>query len=167
MTQIPFQPSEEELSRELGQALERIYANTPDMEFDDLVKAYRKVQDYFLPQVGGNEFFTLETKRRVAELMLYSALEKQSPFELCRKLFDELSQLGFTNLERKSTVYLIYSRYCLQAGREDEGINLLELLEVELKENLHQAELPIYLKLLQTTLEVLEHLRLKRQQVSE
>lgn len=152
-------PSEKELSREFGRALERVYATTPDVDFDELAQSYKNVEDSFLARVAGNQFLTLETKRRVSELMLYSAIDKECSFELCEDLFGKLSRLGFTNLEKKSNVYLIYSRYCLEVDRNHEGIRLLEPLEVELEDELHRRDVPIYRHLLHTVREVLLQLK--------
>lgn len=158
MTKEPFNQSKE-LSRALGHALEQIYAQTPYKKFDELVKLYNKVKDSFLPKVVENEFLTLEIKRRVSELILYSAIEKHCSFDLCHRLFNDLHQLKFTNLEKKASIYLIYSRYCLQIGSDDESIRLLELLEAELEDELRQTNLPVYRDLLETTYEVLDQLR--------
>ena len=155
--------TEEELSREFSRALEKVYVTTPDVDFDDLAQSYRNVEDSFLRRVAGNEFLTLETKRRVAELMLYSAIDKQCSFELCESLYGKLSRLGFTNLEKKSNVQLIYSRYCLQLGRNDDGILLLEPLEVELEEKRQQSDAPVYRQLLHTVRDVLQQLRATNQ----
>jgi hypothetical protein len=159
MTQELLNQSEEQLSRALGRALENIYVNTPNMEFDDLAKSYKEVEEAFLPKIAGNEFLALETKRRVAELMLYSAVEKQLPFELCQELFNNLAQLGFTNLEKKSSVYLIYSRYCLHFKHKNEGTRFLEQLKVELNDELRRTDMLVYRQLLQTAHDVLRQLR--------
>jgi hypothetical protein len=113
-----------------------------------------------LPKVAGNEFLTQETKRRVSELILYSALEKGCSFELCQNLFHGLSQLEWTNLEKKSSVYLIYSRYCLQIGCKEECIPLMEQLEVELENELRQTDILVYHQLLETLQDVLRQVRL-------
>ena len=159
MTEESEEPSVKELSRDFGRALEEIYLRTPDTSFDELSKSYKNVEATFLSKVAGNQFLTLETKRRVAELILYSAIDKQVSFELSESLFGELSRLGFTNLEKKSSVYLIYSRYCLELGRINEGLRLLEELKVELENELRLGEAPVYRELLDTTLEVLTELK--------
>src|SRR6266498_3409229 len=144
MTQELLNQSEEQLSRALGRALENIYVNTPNMEFDDLAKSYKEVEEAFLPKIAGNEFL---------------ALEKQLPFELCQELFNNLAQLGFTNLEKKSSVYLIYSRYCLHFKHKNEGIRFLEQLKVELNDELRRTDMLVYRQLLQTAHDVLRQLR--------
>jgi hypothetical protein len=160
MAQEPLTQLEQELSQALGRALEKIYVQTPKMGFDALIEAYKEVESSFLPKVAGNDFLTLETKRRVAELALYSALEKKCSFELCQSLFVNLSRLGFTNLEKKSNVYLIYSRYCLRVSRNQEGIRLLEQLKVELEHELRRADMLVYRELLKTVRDVLRQCRL-------
>lgn len=129
------------------------------MSFEDLARAYRSAEASFLPKVAGDRFLTLEVKRRVSELMLYSATEKLCAFELCQSLFEGVSQLGLSNLEKKSSVYLIYARYCLQIGHPKEGKQLLERLEAELKHELQRSDALVYRQLLQMTLDVLQQLK--------
>jgi hypothetical protein len=160
-TRPPILPPEQVLLRMRCREIDSVsrLLRTPDINFDDLAKSYKNVEDSFLPKVAGNQFLTLETKRRVSELMLYSAIEKECSFELCHSLFDELSQLGFTNLEKKSSVYLIYSRYCLELGQSNHVTRLLEQLEVELEDELRRSDVLVYRQLLQTILDVLKDLR--------
>jgi hypothetical protein len=121
MTQTPRNQSEEKISLALGRALESIYAKTPVMEFNELIKSYKEIKSSFLPKVAGNELLTLEVKRRVLELMLYSAIEKQCSYELCESLFAEFSQLGFTNLEKKSNIYLIFQDIVYMLDEKKKG----------------------------------------------
>lgn len=140
--------SVDELSWELGRVLEKIYAQTPNMEFDEILRSYDDVESAFLPKVAGNESLIKEAKRRIAELKLFSAIEKHCPFELCQALFNDLSHhLGFTNLEKKANVYIIYSRYCLEMGHYYDGRSILEQLKIELEEKLG-SNVPIYEHLL-------------------
>lgn len=159
MTKEPLNPQEEILSLALGRALEAIYVQTPTSKFDELVKLYKEAENCFLMRVAGKEFFTLEIKRRVAELILYSAIEKRCSLDLCRSLLDDLGLLGFTNLEKKSSIYLIYSRYCLELGHSQEGICLLRQLEDELVDELRQTGLLVYTELLRTTREILRRFK--------
>jgi hypothetical protein len=149
MKQEPLEQRERELSQALARALEDVYVKGPDMKFEDLVKSYKLVEESFLPKVAGNEVLILETKRRVAELILYSALEKKCSFGLCERLFNEVVDLGFTNLEKKANVYMVYSRYCLQIGHNDEGNRLLIPLKAELEENIYKKDVLLYQHLLQ------------------
>lgn len=159
MTEEAISESEAELLRALGQELQRIFAQKSEMDFDDVVNAFKAVESSYVANFGGNEFLTLETRRRVAELILYSATAKRITCEECERLFDDLSRLGFRDLERKSTVSIIYSRYCFQTGRNEQGISLLEPLEVELDDEFRHTGIELYRNLLKTTQDVLNELR--------
>ena len=86
MTQTPRNQSEEKISLALGRALESIYVKTHIMGFNELVESYKEIESSFLPKVAGNEFLTLEVKRRVLELTLYSAIEKQCSYGLLESI---------------------------------------------------------------------------------
>jgi hypothetical protein len=161
MKKNSLSPADKKLSRALAEALADIYARTRGMSFDDLLKSYRAVKKSFLPKVAENEFLTLETKRRVAERVLYSAMAKQCSLEVCRKFFNDLSRLGFTNLEQKSNVYLAYARHSAKAGHKRRGIRLLKQLETELENELRQHNLLIYRRLIGTVKDALSKLRLQ------
>src|SRR5260370_22559477 len=103
------------------------------MEVGAVVEFYKQIEDRFLPLAAEDELLTLETRRRVAEGVLCSAARDPQAHEVCRHLFENLVDLGFTNLERKGTFYLIYSKHCMESGHLEEGTRLMEELETELE----------------------------------
>ncbi|SRR6266496_638860 len=159
MTEKPVSESEEKLAHALGRDLEIIFARKRETEFDDLVKAFKAVETSYVAQFATNQFLALEAKRRVAELLLCSATGKRCPFETCRALLDDLFRLGFTDLERKGTMCLIFSRYCQDIGRNKEAIDLLGPLKTELEEELARTGLEVYRDLLENTDLVLKELQ--------
>src|SRR4030095_9786229 len=128
--------SEAQLSRALARDLQIAYTETREMDFDAVVHALKSLEDAHLANVAGNHFLALETKRRVAELLMDSATSRLCPLETVRALLDDLFRLGFTDLERKGTMCLIFSRYCQDIGRSQEAIELLGPLKIELEEEL-------------------------------
>lgn len=150
---------EEQLSRALARALDQVSAKSLSAGFEEMAAAYREVESAFLPQVAGDDRLVLETKRRVAELILYEALSKEMPPEVCRESLRQVEHLGFADLERKATVYLIYARDCLKRGRKREGATLLEPVERELTEAVQQLDTPVYRHLQDLVDEVLGQMR--------
>lgn len=146
---------EEQLSRALARALDQVSAKSLSSTFEEMVAAYQEVERAFLPQVADDERLVLETKRRVAELILYAALEKEASPGVCKESLQEVERLGFNDLERKATIYLIYARDCLKRGREREGAALLAPVRQELVEAVRQLDTPVYRHLLDLVDQVL------------
>lgn len=133
--------AQKKLMDSLGQELQSVFGQKSERSFSDLVSALRSVENSYLNRLSGDQFLSLETRRRVAELILYSATEKGIPFEECQQAFYDLRLLGFTNLEQKGTVLRIYSKYCLKMGLNNDGIALLTALESELETELSRKDL--------------------------
>jgi hypothetical protein len=112
------------------------------MSFDDLVEAFRAVENSYLAQFESNQFLALETRRRVAEMMLKAATFKCCPLESCRAHLDNLFRLGFTNLERKVTMCIFFAQYCRETGIPQQGIDVLEPVEAELNAELNRPRMP-------------------------
>jgi len=122
---------EEEWSEDLAKRIDEAFLKTRKMPFDELVRIYKEIERQMLAHLSGEEFLILETKRRVAEQILYRAAERCS-LDVCRELLRDLLRLGFTDLSLKSTAYISHSMVCEEDGQMDEGIALLEALEQEL-----------------------------------
>jgi hypothetical protein len=116
----------------LALTLTRAALETQNMDVAAVVDFYKRIEDRFLPLAAGDEVLALETRRRVAEGVLSSATRDPQAHALCQRLFENLVDLGFTNLERKGTFYLIYSKHCMESGQIEEGTRLMEELEAEL-----------------------------------
>jgi hypothetical protein len=130
---------EEKLGQALGRDLGDTFARRDEMPFDDLVEAFRAVEDSYLVQFETNQLLALETKRRVAEMMLMAGTDKRCTYEKCRSQLDNLFQLGFTNLERKVTMCIFFARYCRATNHPREGIEFLEPLIGELQSELNRS----------------------------
>jgi hypothetical protein len=151
--------SQDQLSRALARDLQIAYTQTREMDFDGVVEALKSLENAHVASVGGNHFLALETKRRVAELLLDLATCRLCPFETVRDLLDDLFRLGFTDLERKGTMCLVFSRYCQDTGRNQEAIDLLEHLKAELEEESARTGLEVYRDLVENTEVVLKELQ--------
>ena len=69
----------------LGQELQSVFGQKSKRTFRDLVSALRSIENTYLNKLSGNQFLSLETRRRVAEIILYSSPEKGVPFEKCQQ----------------------------------------------------------------------------------
>src|SRR5262245_17528734 len=132
---------EKSLSQALAQDIAAMCLKESEMTFEDIVKSYRIIERTHLARVSNNQFLALETRRRVAEHLVYAAIYKDRSWDESCGLLDNLFKLGFTNIEVKVGVLQSYSKYCLKIGQNDEGIALLSALESELKTELSQKDL--------------------------
>jgi hypothetical protein len=124
-----------ELSRLLGRELEAVYARTPDEPLDVLLAAYGGIEARFLGELRDEPELSLETRRRVAELALYSSLEQEVPLPEATARLQAVSALGYGSLERRATVEIIFARYCLRTGSPDEAAALLLDLRTALQDH--------------------------------
>jgi len=131
---------EKSLSQALAKDIANVCQKEADLTFEDIVKSYRMIERTHLARVSDNQFYALETRRRVAERLVYAAIDKNRPWEEVRSLLDNLFRLGFTNILVKVLVLQISSKYCLQIGRNNEGITLLAPLETELETELSRKD---------------------------
>jgi hypothetical protein len=150
---------ERQFVREVGDIFDRRY----EMSFEDLVRAFKTVETHYV-ELETKPFLILETKRRVAEWMIMAATDKRCPYETCRARLDHLFQLGFTDLQMKVTMCIIFARYCRATRHFREGIELLEPVVEELQSELIRAgitrhEKEFYGDLINNTEVVLNKLR--------
>src|SRR5262245_39914586 len=104
---------EKSLSQALAKDITTVCQKERDLTFEEIVKSYRMIERTHLARVSDNQFYALETKRRVAERLVYAAIDKNRPWEEARGFLDDLIRLGFTNIEVKVLVLQIYSKHCL------------------------------------------------------
>ena len=139
MTMKRKRTREKSLCQALAEDIASVCQKESVMTFEDIVKSYRIIERSHLARASDNQFHALETRRRVAERLVYAAIYKDRPWEESRVLLDELFRLGFTNIEAKLNLLLVYSKYCLKIGRSNEGIALL--LETELETEFNRKDL--------------------------
>jgi hypothetical protein len=133
--------TEKSLSKALANDIATVCLKYRDLTFEDIVESYRIIERTALARVSDNQFLALETSRRVAEQLVHAAIYKDRPWEESSVLLDELFRLGFTNIEVKVNLVLIYSKYCLKIGRNNEGIAMLTALETELETEFNRKDL--------------------------
>ncbi len=103
------------------------------MSFDEVVPQYREIEAEFIERQRDKEDHVVETKRRITEWLLMQADWKKQPHEVCRPLWDELLQRGFSNINLRHLMSGIYVRCCQRNGAFDAGIEVLDQRIAELE----------------------------------
>ena len=120
----------------LTQRLNSVYFDEHSNErtFEETVHDYRRIEAEFVERAGDNASRVVETQRRITESILRFAYETEQPHEVCRRIWEELVQRGFSNLERRHYTSDTYVECCLFNGEFDAGLVVLEPLIVELEQ---------------------------------
>ncbi len=125
----------EDLGTALAKAIGKVSAKSIDLDFDTIRQEYCRIEAFYLSKFRGDEFRTVETKRRIAEVIFTAAVGKARPVPECRALFRKLCKLGFSNVSDRTMFYIIYARCMGWGGNNSEGIrvlcSLLKMLDSE------------------------------------
>lgn len=119
------------LFRALAKTIDATWLRTRGSDFPQMVKEYRQVEREFVQRAGDDEFFVLETKRRIAEAILRQAIATNQPFNVCQDIWNELVQLGFSNINTTCAMSWFYGDSCLRNAQAAAGIAIIEPLVVE------------------------------------
>lgn len=132
----------EELSRALAQAMDDTWLRTHEWDFPEIVREYRQVEAEFVQRTGDDKpLFILETRRRVAEALLSHAHSKEEPHEVCREVWNDLVNLGFTDSERQRMMSWFYADCCLWNKQYDAGLAVIEPVIADYEQWLQNATL--------------------------
>jgi hypothetical protein len=112
-----------------------------EMSFEEAVREYRRIEAEFVQRAGDNHYHIVETRRRITEWLLSHAHMVEQPQEVCREIWEEMLQRGFSDVERRHTMSGIYARCCQMNGELDAGIAVLEPLITELDHLLNNTTL--------------------------
>jgi len=113
-----------------------------EMSFEEAVREYRRIEAEFVERAGDNEDHVVETRRRVTEWLLDHALRDEQPHEVCREIWHELLERGFSGIENRHWMSGIYARCCQMNGEFDAGLAVLEPLIAEAEQGLADPTLP-------------------------
>ncbi|UQA54975.1 hypothetical protein [Polyangium aurulentum] len=105
-----------------------------ELSFEDAVREYRRIEAEAVEEAGDNEARVVKTRRRTTEWILVHALEAEQPMEVCREIWQEMLQRGFTDLNKRYTMSGIYARCCQYNGAFEEGLAIIEPLIEELEQ---------------------------------
>ena len=124
--------------------IERINAVylSEELSFEEAVQEYRRIEEEFVERAGDNESHVVETRRRITEWLLEEALRDEQPQEVCREIWHELLQRGFSDIFLRYVMSGIYARCCQVNGEFDAGIAVLEPLIAEAEQALETTTLP-------------------------
>ena len=125
----PMDPKEVAFCRKT----EAILIKEPEMQYADIVRAYREIEEEFVNHAGYDDWEVLETKRRIAESIFRAACDSEQPFDVCRDNWNTLVELGFSSIEMFSTMTWFYADCCLLHEQNEIGLALVEPLIAELE----------------------------------
>jgi hypothetical protein len=112
-----------------------------DMEYADVVHAYRQLEEEFINDSGNDVLDPLETKRHIAECILRAAHDAEQPFEVCRDNWDALVELGFSSIDTFCNMAWFYADSCLFNAQYDAGIDVLDMVIAEIHRRLDEPGL--------------------------
>ncbi|MDC0741098.1 hypothetical protein [Polyangium mundeleinium] len=113
-----------------------------ELTFEEAVREYRGIEEEFVERAGDNESHVVETRRRITEWLLSEALRDEQPHEVCREIWHELVQRGFSDRDRRYWMSGIYARCCQMNGEFDAGLAVIEPLIAEAEQALADPALP-------------------------
>jgi hypothetical protein len=113
-----------------------------DLSFEEAVREYRQIEEEFVKRAGDNEYHVVETRRRITEWILSEALRDEQPHEVCRAIWHELLERGFSYLEKGHSMSGIYARCCQKNSEFDAGLAVIEPLIVEAEQALADTTIP-------------------------
>lgn len=100
------------VEREFAKALTREMVRAEALPYRTVAYRLRVLERSYLARVR-TKLLARELKRRVAEMLLHQAIFHGCSMNVCRQKLYALSELGFSNLERKGHFHLIYARGAL------------------------------------------------------
>jgi len=104
------------IERDFAKALAREVAKAGGISYRAVVARLRHLQRSCLALLPASSADALEVRRRIAEQMFQQALFHDCSRAVCRAKLKALSNLGFTDLERKAYFYLLDARAALSRG---------------------------------------------------
>jgi hypothetical protein len=124
-----------------NQRINAVFLSKEELSFEEAVREYRRIEAEFVERAGDNQYHVVETRRRITEWLLNQALRDEPPHEVCREIWHEMLQRGFSDIFLRFTMSGIYARCCQMNGEFDAGIEVLEPLIAEAEQSLAEATL--------------------------
>jgi len=126
-------PDEIALTQRMNAVYVREHRN--GLSFEDALGEYRQIEAEFVERVGHDASQSEETKRCITASILQSAYEHEQPHEVCRTIWEELAQLGFSDKRMHLDIVDLYVACCLFNGEPDAGLAVVEPLLAELQQH--------------------------------
>ncbi len=118
-----------------------VFLRKTKISFEEVVKQYRDIETEFVERAGDIEYRIVETKRRITEWLLSEALRTKQPHEVCRAIWEELLERGFSDINLEESMSSNYVRCCRRNGEFDVGIEVLDRRIAVLEKMLEDPEL--------------------------
>ena len=125
-------PDEIEFTQKLSETILREL----EWPFEKVEREFRRIEKEFVARAGDNQEVVLDVKQRVSKQILGAACRADQPHEVCRKIWEELIERGFSNHETMRNNTAIYARCCQFNGEFAAGIAVLEPLINEMEQAL-------------------------------
>jgi hypothetical protein len=126
---------------EFNKKINAVFLSKQELSFEAAVREYRRIETEFIERDGDNEYRIVETRRRITEWLLKHAHKDEQPQEVCREIWKELLQRGFSDAELRHRFSGIYARGCQMNGAFDEGLAVIEPLIAEAEQALAETAL--------------------------
>lgn len=144
------------LSRAFARQVSGVLVESSTKQYLDLVREYRRIEREYVERCADNRSAALDLRRRTAEMIFSAGIERRCSLSTSRRRFRELCRLGFTDVERKTEFYLIYSRRLLRYGRARAALRLLRQIQSELGRRLQTKQSRLGRDLLQLVDQLLQ-----------
>lgn len=110
-----------------------VYLSKEQRSFDEVVRQYRQIEEESIEYPPDEQWKVIETKRRISEWIFQHAFKDDQPHEVCRAIWEELVERGFSDDERRYTFSGIYARCCQMNGEFDAGLEVIAPIIPELE----------------------------------
>ena len=110
-----------------------VFLRKTKISFEEVVRQYRQIEAEFVERERDNEVDVVEIKRRITEWLLTEADTTKQPHEVCRAIWDELTERGFSDPYQRYWMSGVYVRCCQRNGEFDAALAIHEpqIAEVE------------------------------------
>lgn len=124
-----------------NQRINEVFLRKQKISFDEVVHQYRQIEAEFVERAGDDDHHVVETKRRITEWLLSEAERTKQPHAVCKQLWEELVQRGFSDAFLRHLKSNGYVRCCQRNREFDTGLAVLEPLISELEQWLQDPTL--------------------------
>jgi hypothetical protein len=88
----------------------------PTSSYLTKIRRIRRLQAIYCERLSAHPKCALELRRRIAKSLFDVTIFRPSQMRACRARFKSLSKLGFTDIEDKGHIHLMYARAALARG---------------------------------------------------
>lgn len=107
-----------------------------ELTFEESVREYRNIEAEFVERAGDNEYQVVEIRRHITGRLLGHANIDEQSHEICRAIWHELLQRGFSDSTFRYTMSGLYARCCEMNGEFDVGLAIIEPIIAEYEQAL-------------------------------